>query len=449
MIKGTNIQDIKSWLERIKTTYSRLAFIAQYYSRRLFFQIKKRAPGLKKIHLDSFPAIHIKRMDWMDFVLKFSSEIMVLLLGLLVAGMNLMFFSSNSGKNFQDQSLASTFLSHHTHLNQKLAAKNSSIVTVVSKNGFVPQAMAEDFSGLDSQGLSNQTTSTDHQDIVLGDESTILAPNPDSVQSLIAKQVKIYQTQKGDTLKNIAQNFGISQQTIMSANKLTAPEIKPGWQLIILPTDGVLVKATANDTLPDIAHAYNPEKYNTNATIRENSADALLQKIISYNALDGAEDINPGDVIIVPGGQIVLPPAPKVTPTKPKNNTTVNPNAGIDQVTSLGDGYDGVNHIFPKGYCTYYVASRMKITFGGNAKNWLANAKASGYVVSQEAAPRTAVVMTGNASRSMRLYGHVAYVEKVEDGKILISEMNYVGFNKTSQRWLSIHDASIRGYIYQ
>jgi surface antigen/LysM repeat protein len=381
-------------------------------------------------------------MDWMDFVLKFSSEILVVILSLTVGGFNLIYFTGS----FQDQSLAGNFLNMHPGLNPQLAAKNSSIVTLVySSDGIIPQAQAEDFTGLGSQ-TDNTGAGNNNSDIIIGNEDTILAPNPDSVQSLIQKQIKIYQTQTGDTLASISRQFGISQQTIMWANKLTAPTIKPGWELIILPTDGVLVKATANDTLPDIAHQYNPEKFNSNATARENAADALLQNIISYNALDSAEDINPGDLIIIPGGQMVQPPAPKVTP-KPKPKTS-QPDNSINEVTSLGDGYDGVNHIFPKGYCTYYVASKMNITFGGNAKNWLANAKASGYVTGQEPAYRAAVVMTGPKG-AMKRYGHVAYVDSVNDnGTITISEMNYEHFNRVDTRTISVHDSSIRGYIY-
>lgn len=385
-------------------------------------------------------------MDWMDFLLKFSSELLVVVLCLMVGGLNLFYFHAG---NFRDQSLADTFLGHHQNINPLVYAKNNSIVTLVSAgNSIIPQAQAEFFNSLSGQTPAIDTTNNDNSNIVIGNEDTILAPNPDSVQSLIQKQIKIYQSQSGDTLASVVRQFGITVQTIMWANKLTTQDLKPGWELIILPTDGVLVTATANNTLPDIAHAYNPEKYNTNATVRENSADALLQNIISYNALDGAEDINPGDLIIVPGGQVVQPPAPKVTPkpkVKPKVNT---PDTGINQVTSLGDGYDGINHIFPKGYCTYYVATQMKITFGGNAKNWLANAKASGYATGQEPAPRSAVVMTGPAG-ALRRYGHVAYVESVNgNGTITISEMNYEHFNRINSRTLSINDSTIRGYIY-
>ncbi len=435
--KGDFIQEIISWLSQTKALYSRAAFLTQYYSKKLFFQIKKRAPHLKKLHVDSFPAIHIKHMDWMDFLFKFSGELLVLILAVVVSVMNWHFFSA---KNYQDNSLAGNFLNNHSEMNRKLFAKNSSIVTLVSGNSFVPQAFAEDFVGLDAQGLTGQNGASENQDIILGNETTILAPNPDSIQSLIAKQIKIYQTQANDTLPAIAKNFGVSQQTIMWANKLSSSNIKPGWHLIILPTDGTLSIADRNTTLPDLAAKFNPERYNKDKTVRDSSADELLNKIISYNSLANAEDIDTGQYIIIPGGKITE--APK--PPQPKPQTKTPPSRDdSDDVTSQGSGYDGVSHIFPKGYCTYYVASRIKITFGGNAKNWLSNAKASGYATGKEPAPRSVVVTTDN-----RRYGHVAYVEQVEATRILVSEMNYEKFNKVNQRWIPINSPTIRGYIY-
>ena len=120
-----------------------MAFLIQYYTKKLFFQIKRRAPSLKKLHLDSFPAIHIKKMDWMDFTLKFSSELLILIFSLTVGGLNWMLFAGNSAKNFQDQSLAENFVRNHSQLNQKLYAKNNTIVTVLSENSFVPEAHAK------------------------------------------------------------------------------------------------------------------------------------------------------------------------------------------------------------------------------------------------------------------------------------------------------------------
>ncbi len=435
MIKGIKISEFKQWLSKVQLILQRTAFISQYYSKKLLFQLKRRAPVLKKIHLESFPAIHLKRMDWMDFLLKFSSELLVLGFSILVAGLNVYLFSGT----FQDKSLAGNYIIKHPDQNHRLYAKNTSIVTVVS-NSFVQQAQAEDFSGLDTQGFSLIETNSVGSDIILGDENTILAPNPDSVQSLIAKQVKIYQTKQGDTLQSIAQMFDISTETIMSANKLTVPSIKPGWQLIILPTDGVLVTANSNDTLPDIAKKYG----------------ASLETIISYNALASAEDITGGDLIIVPGGKLPQLAKPKTTPTtkttpKPqsrviRDSSKIGGVGPIEDVTPAQDVIDiGEGHIFPKGYCTWYVAQKLpgRIPWGGNANAWIKNSKAYGAVVDMDPAPGTILV-----TNDSRRYGHVAFIEEVTPTTIIVSEMNYVKFGKVNRREIPRNSSSIKGIIH-
>ncbi len=380
----------------------------------------------------------------MDFILKFSGEILVLVLSLSVAGLNLFFFSTG---DFHDKSLAQNYLNLHPENNPKLYAKNNSIVTVVSGGGLVPQAYAESFSGLDSQGLYG-SSNDDGSTIVIADQDTLLAPNPDSVRVNIENQIKSYTVKNGDTLGQIAQNFGISTQTIINNNGLSDGYANIGQELKILPVDGLLVTATANDTLPDIAAKFNPLKYSSDKKAKESAQTQLLEKIISYNGLESAEDIDDGQLIIVPGGAVVQAPKPTPTPRPVtshggSSSSSALPKGASNAVTSVSGGYDDVSHTFPKGYCTWYVATRMKITFGGNAKNWLANARASGYVVSNEAAPRTAVVTTDSAR-----YGHVAYVEQVTDSAILVSEMNFEGFNKINQRWIPINSKTIRGYIY-
>jgi len=284
-------------------------------------------------------------MDVWDFSLKFSSEIMVLALAVLVGLFNLYFFTGSNKHTYADQSHAAKFLSNHPQWNKKLADKNSSIITtVISGGGFITQARADDFEGLSSQGVIAEVT-TDSSSIL--NEDSMVKPNPDSINSLIAKQIKIYETKQGDTLKSISAENGISQQTIIWTNKLSGTSIKSGWQLIILPTDGVLHIADSNDTLPDVAKKYSVD----------------MDKIISYNLLDNAEDIEPGQVIIVPGGTITAPPAPKPLP-KP----TTKPGTKEPTPTKPSRVNNGTGHIFPWGYCTWYVASRIHVPWGGMPK---------------------------------------------------------------------------------
>jgi surface antigen len=393
------------------------AFKIQYYTRKAIFRFLKRLPSLKRVYLNAFPATHIKPLDTYDYVFRFSAELLVFILALTVVISSV--FAFNWSDDFVDKSYASKFLSYHPNLNTKLNEKNNTITTKVASHiNFVPLAQAEDF-GLSSTYLTEVQPEAEPE--VSLDEEFLIQPKPDTLASLIAKQIKIYQSQAGDTLASIAKQHGISVQTLKSANQLTTDTLKPGWYLIILPTDGVLHKAKANDTLPDLV-----KKYGSN-----------LDNIIAYNGLGSAEDIEPDQLIIIPGGK--LPEAPKPAKRTPRDNSKVKPEGSV-KPTYVDNG---TGHIFPWGYCTWYVATRTHVPWGGNAKNWLANAKGFGAVISHTPIVGSIVVTTDNAR-----YGHVAYVEQVEEGRILLSEMNYEKFGKVNNRWLSTSSKTIRGYIY-
>ena len=96
-----------------------------------------------------------------------------------------------------------------------------------------------------------------------------------------------------------------------------------------------------------------------------------------------AEDIESGQWIICPGCTVPAPiikapaqsPKPQHAQPQPSpQNRPTDPESQSSPKIQVSGG-----HSFPKGYCTYYVASKMKISFGGNAKNWLGNAAAAGY----------------------------------------------------------------------
>ena len=74
---------------------------------------------------------------------------------------------------------------------------------------------------------------------------------------------------------------------------------------------------------------------------------------------------------------------------------------------------------FPYGQCTYYVASRRDVTWGGNAWAWFENAnglRPEGHV------PVTGAIVVFHDG----WFGHVAYVESVDpDNSFVISEMNF------------------------
>ncbi len=406
---------ISNFIKRINSVIRIFSFLAQYWAKKLIYSLKRNSSILKRIHLKSFPAVHIKRLGFWDLLLTFSSELVIFFIALSIVSFNLYFFKLKPEST--DKSLASIILTYHHPEGDKVYGKIASIKTVIEQknNPFIQEAYAETTPFLESAGEEEDDSANN---LVISDSNSIVKPNPDSVSELISKQVKVHTVAEGETLSGIAKEYKISTDTIVWANKLPSHSVKPGWQLLILPTTGVLVKADSNTTLPDIAHKYNCD----------------LEKIISYNGLDGADDIEEGKIIIAPGCKV--PPPPQIAkPTTPKNNkgTTKTP-----KLTQLG------KHFFPLGYCTYYVASRMEIDFGGNANVWHINAERAGYDTGKIPMAGAAAVTTDGPRR----YGHVVFVEKVTEDYIEVSEMNFKGWNVISKRKIPINSRSIVKYIY-
>ncbi len=242
-----------------------------------------------------------------------------------------------------------------------------------------------------------------------------------------SQDVFVYMVKEGDTLGSIAQNYGINSNTIKWANGLEDSDfIKPGDQLFILPVSGVKYKVKSGDKVADLAKKYKAKE----------------EEIIAFNDLPANGALKEGEEIIIPDGQI----------DEPRRI------AGTGQDTTSGAGtavggsdtsrkfnkqyYASGSHRFPWGWCTWYVASRRHVPWGGNAGTWLYHAKAYGANIGKT--PKAGAIIVTNESS----YGHVGIVEKVSGNSVTISEMNYRGFGVVSKRTISAKSGVIKGYIY-
>lgn len=245
--------------------------------------------------------------------------------------------------------------------------------------------------------------------------------------------VKIYTVAEGDTVSGIATAYGITVNTILWANDLeNVDSIKPGDQIFILPIAGLTYVIKSGETLDDIAKKFKADRGN----------------IIAFNNLPANGDINVGESIVIPGGSKEVPVSTGNNSALDRRQYATSGGAGSATDLSVGgwrklEGKAGTGHRFPYGYCTWFVAQRRYVPWGGNAGTWLYNARAMGYKTGRTPAVGAIVVTTEN-----RFYGHVALVEKVENGQILVSEMNYRGWAKTDRRWLSTSSRVIKGYVY-
>jgi LysM repeat protein len=101
---------------------------------------------------------------------------------------------------------------------------------------------------------------------------------------------------------------------------------------------------------------------------------------------------------------------------------------------------------FPYGQCTYYVASRRDVTWGGNAWAWFENANG---LRPEGRVPVAGSIVVFHAG----WFGHVAYIENVNaDGSFVVTEMNFWtsggGWGRVDHRTIAGNDRSITGFIY-
>ena len=110
---------------------------------------------------------------------------------------------------------------------------------------------------------------------------------------------------------------------------------------------------------------------------------------------------------------------------------------------------------FAYGTCTWYVASRRCVQWGGNARDWYGNAGATGYKEGHTPVPGAVVAFWPGGDGASWVWGHVGYVEVVGPapgvpaGWFKFSEMNATaGWNRVDYRMLANNDGGIQGFIY-
>jgi surface antigen len=252
----------------------------------------------------------------------------------------------------------------------------------------------------------------------------IIKPTADS------RIIKQYTAKAGDTVISVAQQFGVSSDTIKWANNLASDAIDAGKQLVIPPVDGVIYTVASGDTTISIATKYQADK----------------DRIVAFNDLE-LTGLIPGKTIIVPGG--VLPNTERPGYVTPQNAASQGSYLGGFSTVNAQIAKASAGNRYAFGNCTWYAYERrMQLgrpvgSFWGNAATWAMYAQSAGYLVDHT--PAVGAVMQNGGG-----FGHVAIVESVNsDGSITLSEMNYAGnFNRVTSRTVSAGETSGFNYIH-
>jgi peptidoglycan DL-endopeptidase CwlO len=125
----------------------------------------------------------------------------------------------------------------------------------------------------------------------------------------------------------------------------------------------------------------------------------------------------------------------------------------IAALTSPPASHSSCANHFAYGQCTWYVASRRCVPWGGNADQWFYNAARMGFPEGHTPVPGAVVVFWPGGDGASWI-GHVAYVEAVGPaagipaGSFKLSEMNFAGWNRVNYRVLPNNSRGIQGFIY-
>jgi len=144
-----------------------------------------------------------------------------------------------------------------------------------------------------------------------------------------------YTVGRGETINQIAEDFGISAETILLANELSSSTVREGDELMILPVDGLLHMVESGETVEKIAKKY--------------SADS--GQIIDFNRLSDEGEVFVGDILIVPEGKM----SKSVQSTAPVAQVTLPDSYFISPATGIITQGAHFSHIV-NGYRQYNAA---------------------------------------------------------------------------------------------
>jgi N-acetylmuramoyl-L-alanine amidase len=236
------------------------------------------------------------------------------------------------------------------------------------------------------------------------------------------RDVQTYSVQGGDTVSSIADQFGLTVDTIRWANNMSDVDtLSLDQKLLIPPVNGVLLTTKPGDALTALADKYG----------------VPIGTIIDFNLIHDPNTLAPGTQLMIPEGTGAA--APQKAPPAPTTSSRSSSGSSVIGVTRFSGG--GGGH-FPWGYCTWYVSTTRYVPWMGDAHSWYGNAQAYGYATGPT--PRPGAIMVTQES----WWGHVAYVESVDGSCWTVSEMNYKGFGIVDYRHICPGQVPLIGFVY-
>lgn len=250
--------------------------------------------------------------------------------------------------------------------------------------------------------------------------------------------------QSWESISYIALKYWVSTNSILWANDMSSKSVLRVWKTIkVPPVSGLIHQVKSWESLSTIA-----KKYEVDA-----------EKIRVQNGL-GTNDPLLADMVIVIPGAIKKIETPKIVTKKayvksPVKSTKTGGGYSFSEYAQSEDvtswwAYELVKrkpkHTFYWGNCTWFVAQYKNVNWGGNAKDWLKNAKSAWHATG--GSPTVGSIVVFNGKWYNPRYGHVWIVTDIDGSNIIVKDMNYRRINEVTTRKVPKSDRAIIWYIY-
>ncbi len=229
----------------------------------------------------------------------FAVELLLLTILIAALGTNLILRTNLGYAETKNRSLFFKFLKNNPRLNQQLVETYESVNLKLSQKYNLEKQILAASTKAKEEGNHSSSSATSRLPTLAG--TALLKPNSASSNLLLPKKdTEVYQVRGGDTVARIASSFGVSIETILWENNLTAAGlIHPGQELKILPVSGVKHLVKEGETISSIAKKYGLKD------------DEDIEAILEYNEIEIEDHLFPGEEITIPGGVKKTAPTPQ------------------------------------------------------------------------------------------------------------------------------------------
>lgn len=294
------------------------------------YRISKRyRVTTKSVHRKPWDKI-TERLKLNNFYSHFAVEIMLFFILIFAVGTNLSIKANYGESKGSNRSLFFSYLKSNPSLNNKLVDAYESVNLKLSQSySLVPQVLA-------AQVISKTQTETVQEKTPLAtlSGSTLLKPNPAESLAMTdpKKDIEQYEVRGGDTLGQIAAKHNLSINTVLWANNLSEKSlIRPGTQLAILPTDGVMHIVKSGETISGIAKLYGL------------TSEEDVEQIFADNEIEHEELIQIGEELFIRNGE---KKATTPQPTPQRKEYLANLKKNDTKQVQIPSDYKGANGDF-------------------------------------------------------------------------------------------------------